>query len=79
LAKHYNLSYAKGSVITLFIFAMLFRPGFENTQFAKINADKNLIINSYTKEDVMAIDENLLGSGKRLESTKPAEKVFGVY
>ena len=74
LAKHYNLSYAKGSVITLFIFAMLFRPGFENTQFAKINADKNLIINSYTKEDVMAIDENLLGSGKRLESTKPAER-----
>lgn len=74
LRKHYNLSYAKGSLITFLLFVMLFRPGFENTKFAKINADKNLIINSYTREDVMAIDENLSSSGQRLKSTQLAER-----
>ena len=47
LRQHYNLSYAKGSVITIIIFMMLFRSVFENNNLAKFNEDKSLIVNNY--------------------------------
>ncbi|MDA0996408.1 MAG: hypothetical protein O3A26_05925, partial [Proteobacteria bacterium] len=64
LRKHYNLPYAKGGVIALVLFAILFRPSFNNTNYAKIAGDKALIVNNYSKDDVLAIDQNLLNFNK---------------
>ena len=75
LRQHYNLSYAKGSVITIIIFMMLFRSGFENNNLAKFNEDKSLIVNNYSKEDVLAIDQNLFGGNEKIDNSKPKEKM----
>ena len=75
LRQHYNLSYAKGSVITIIIFMMLFRSGFENNNLAKFNEDKSLIVNNYSKEDVLAIDQNLFGGNEKIDNPKPKEKM----
>jgi len=75
LRKHYSLPYAKGGVITVFIFFLLFRPDFENTMIAKLNGDKALIVNKYLKDDVLAIDENLFKSNPRSQNTsRPIDK-----
>ncbi len=66
LRQHYSLSYAKGSVVTIFIFMLLFRSGYENTNVAQINGDKSLIVNNYLKEDVLVIDQNLFNRNQDL-------------
>jgi len=70
LRQHYSLSYAKGSVVTIFIFMLLFRSGYENTNVAQINGDKSLIVNNYLKEDVLVIDQNLFNRNQNLSNTK---------
>ena len=74
LREHYNLPYAKGGVITLVLFAILFRPSFNNTNYAKISGDKALIVNNYSKDDVLAIDQNLLNFNKKPKIQVPIEK-----
>jgi len=70
LRQHYSLSYAKGSVVTIFIFMLLFRSGYENTNVAQINGDKSLIVNNYLKEDVLVIDQNLFNRNQNLSNSK---------
>ena len=70
LRQHYSLSYAKGSVVTIFIFMLLFRSGYENTNVAEINGDKSLIVNNYLKEDVLVIDQNLFNRNQNLSNSK---------
>ena len=70
LRQHYSLSYAKGSVITIFIFMLLFRSGYENTNVAQINGDKSLIVNNYLKEDVLVIDQNLFNKNQDSPNSK---------
>ena len=70
LRQHYSLSYAKGSVVTIFIFMLLFRSGYENTNVAQINGDKSLIVNNYSKEDVLVIDQNLFNRNQNLSNSK---------
>ena len=62
LRKHYNLPYAKGGVITLILFAILFRPSFNNTNY------------NYSKDDVLAIDQNLLNFNNKPKIQVPIEK-----
>ncbi len=75
LRQHYSLSYAKGSVITIFIFMLLFRSGYENTNVAQINGDKSLIVNNYLKEDVLVIDQNLFNKNQDSPNSKINENV----
>ncbi len=75
LRQHYSLSYAKGSVITIFIFMLLFRSGYENTNFAQINGDKSLIVNNYLKEDVLVIDQYLFNRNQNSSNSKINENV----
>ena len=70
LRQHYSLSYAKGSVVTIFIFMLLFRSGYENTNVTQINGDKSLIVNNYSKEDVLVIDQNLFNRNQNLSNSK---------
>ena len=70
LRQHYSLPYAKGSVVTIFIFMLLFRSGYENTNVAQINGDKSLIVNNYLKEDVLVIDQNLFNRNQNLSNSK---------
>ena len=70
LRQHYSLSYAKGSVVTIFIFMLLFRSGYENTNVSQINGDKSLIVNNYLKEDVLVIDQNLFNRNQNLSNSK---------
>ena len=70
LRQHYSLSYAKGSVVTIFIFMLLFRSGYENTNVTQINGDKSLIVNNYLKEDVLVIDQNLFNRNQNLSNSK---------
>ena len=70
LRQHYSMSYAKGSVVTIFIFMLLFRSGYENTNVAQINGDKSLIVNNYLKEDVLVIDQNLFNRNQNLSNSK---------
>jgi Bax protein len=65
LKKHYNYSYAKGSVIAFLIFAILYKPNFQNSTFAEIENDRKITENNYTKEDILAIDENLYFTNKK--------------
>ena len=75
LRQHYSLSYAKGSVVTIFIFMLLFRSGYENTNVAQINGDKSLIVNNYLKEDVLVIDQNLFNKNQDSSNSKINENV----
>ena len=75
LRQHYSLSYAKGSVVTIFIFMLLFRSGYENTNVAQINGDKSLIVNNYLKEDVLVIDQNLFNRNQDLSNSKINPKI----
>jgi len=65
LKKHYNYSYAKGSVIAFLIFAILYKPNFQNSIFAKIDNYGKITKNIYIKEDILAIDENLYVTNKK--------------
>ena len=79
LKKHYNYSYAKGSVIAFLIFAILYKPDFQNSTFAKIDNDKKIIENIYLKEDILAIDENLYVTNKKPVSKKRNEQKPSEY
>ena len=79
LKKHYNYSYAKGSVIAFLIFAILYKPDFQNSTFAKIDNDRKIIENIYLKEDILAIDENLYVTNKKPVSKKRNEQKPSEY
>jgi Bax protein len=79
LKKHYNYSYAKGSVIAFLIFAFLYKPDFQNSTFAKIDNDRKIIENIYLKEDILAIDENLYVTNKKPVSKKRNEQKPSEY
>ena len=79
LKKHYNYSYAKGSVIAFLIFAILHKPDFQNSTFAKIDNDRKIIENIYLKEDILAIDENLYVTNKKPVSKKRNEQKPSEY
>jgi len=79
LKKHYNYSYAKGSVIAFLIFAILYKPDFQNSTFAKIDNDRKIIENIYLKEDILAIDENLYITNKKPVSKKRNEQKPSEY
>ena len=79
LKKHYNYSYAKGSVIAFLIFAILHKPDFQNSTFAKIDNDRKIIENIYLKEDILAIDENLYVTNKKPVSKKRNEQEPSEY
>ena len=79
LKKHYNYSYAKGSVIAFLIFAILYKPDFQNSTFAKIDNDRKIIENIYLKEDILAIDENLYVTNKKPVSEKRNEQKPSEY
>ena len=79
LKKHYNYSYAKGSVIAFLIFAILYKPDFQNSTFAKIDNDRKIIENIYLKEDILAIDENLYFTNKKPVSKKRNEQEPSEY
>ena len=52
LKKHYNYSYAKGSVIAFLIFAILYKPNFQNSNFVNADNDKRIVENIYSQEDI---------------------------
>jgi len=79
LKKHYNYSYAKGSVIAFLIFAISYKPDFQNSTFAKIDNDRKIIENIYLKEDILAIDENLYVTNKKPVSKKRNEQKPSEY
>ena len=79
LKKHYNYSYAKGSVIAFLIFAILYKPDFQNSTFAKIDNDRKIIENIYLKEDILAIDENLYVTNKKPATKKRNEQKPSEY
>jgi len=79
LKKHYNYSYAKGSVIAFLIFTILYKPDFQNSTFAKIDNDRKIIENIYLKEDILAIDENLYITNKKPVSKKRNEQKPSEY
>jgi len=79
LKKHYSYSYAKGNVIAFFIFAILFKPDFQNSTFAKIDNDRKRAENIYVKEDILAIDENLSVSNQKLFGKKRKEQNASEY
>ena len=74
LKKHYDHSYAKGSVVAFFIFAILYKPNFQNSTFTKIDNDRKIIENIYLKQDILAIDENLYVTNKKPVSKKRNEQ-----
>ena len=70
LKKHYNYSYAKGSVVAFFIFAILYKPDFQNSTFTQIDNDRKIAENIYLKADILAIDENLYVTNKKTVNKK---------
>jgi len=74
LKKHYNYSFAKGSVVAFFVFAILYKPDFQNSTFTKIDNDRKIIENIYLKEDILAIDESLYVTNKKPVSKKRNEQ-----
>jgi Bax protein len=74
LKKHYNYSYAKGSVVAFFIFAILYKPDFQNSTFEQIENDRKIAENIYLKADILAIDENLHVTNKKTVNKKRNEQ-----
>ena len=74
LKKHYNYSYAKGSVVAFFIFAILYKPDFQNSTFTQIDNDRKIAENIYLKADILAIDENLHVTNKKTVNKKRNEQ-----
>lgn len=79
LKKHYNYSYAKGSVVAFFIFAILYKPDFQNSTFTQIDNNKKIAENIYLKADILAIDENLYVTNKKTVNTKRNEQKPSEY
>jgi len=79
LKKHYNYSYAKGSVIAFFIFAILYKPNFQNSNFVNVDNDKKIVENAYSKEDIFVIDKNLSISNKKLFGLKQKKQLSSEY
>ena len=78
LKKHYNYSYAKGSVIAFFIFAILYKPNFQNSNFVNADNDKKIVENIY-QEDIFVIDKNLSVSNKKLFGLKQKKQLSSEY
>ena len=79
LKKHYNYSYAKGSVVAFFIFAILYKPDFQNSTFTQIDNDRKIAENIYLKADILVIDENLYVINKKTVNKKRNEQKPSEY
>ena len=79
LKKHYNYSYAKGSVIAFLIFAILYKPNFQNSNFVNADNDKKIVENIYSQEDIFVIDKNLSVSNKKPFSPKQKKQLSSEY
>ena len=79
LKKHYNYSYAKGSVIAFLIFAILYKPNFQNSNFVNTDNDKRIVENIYSQEDIFVIDKNLSVSNKKPFRPKKKKQLSSEY
>jgi|GEM_PF-643556 len=79
LKKHYDYSYAKGSVIAFLIFAILYKPNFQNSNFVNADNDKKIVENIYSQEDIFVIDKNLSVSNKKPFSLKQKKQLSSEY
>ena len=79
LKKHYNYNYAKGNVVALLIFVLLYKPNFQDNDFKKIDKDRKIIENIYSNQEILTIDENLSVGTKEPFSKKRRDQTSSEY